>query len=201
MQEWLPEPPKGTPICLGADGSDFDDWTAIRAETIDGLQFTPRYGPDRLPTFWDPKTWPGARTPREQVQQAVDELFSWYEVERLYFDPPRFETDIDALATRHPGHVFEWWTNRPKQMHAALERFSADLDAGRITQDGCPVTAIHMANARRIPRGILYLLEKPSKGQKIDLVMASVLAHEAAADARADGWGEKKSKSVIHFRR
>ena len=52
-----------------------------------------------------------------------------------------------------------------------------------VSQRKCPVTAIHMANARRIPRGILYVLDKPSKSQKIDLVMASVLAHEAAADA------------------
>ena len=53
-QEWLPSPEPGALVCAGMDGSDSNDWTAIRAETIDGLQFTPRYGPDRRPMVWNP---------------------------------------------------------------------------------------------------------------------------------------------------
>ncbi|WDF32239.1 hypothetical protein PTW37_10165 [Arthrobacter agilis] len=30
-------------ICIGFDGSDKDDFTGIRAETIEGWQFTPTY--------------------------------------------------------------------------------------------------------------------------------------------------------------
>jgi hypothetical protein len=40
-------------ICLGMDGSDVDDWTAIRAETVDGFQFTPRVLGGR-PSIWNP---------------------------------------------------------------------------------------------------------------------------------------------------
>ena len=40
---WLPEPPEGTKVCLGFDGSETSDFTVIKAETIDGLLFTPRW--------------------------------------------------------------------------------------------------------------------------------------------------------------
>ena len=62
-------------ICLGFDGSDSDDWTCIRAETRDGFQFTPTYGPDNLPTLWDPAEH-GGRIPRSEVDAAVAELFA-----------------------------------------------------------------------------------------------------------------------------
>ena len=56
---WLENPPKGTEVCLGFDGSENDDWTCIKAETREGFIFTPRYGADRRPTIWNPKTWGG----------------------------------------------------------------------------------------------------------------------------------------------
>lgn len=188
---WLPPPPDGTPICLGFDGSDFDDWTALRAETIDGFQFTPRYGASGLPTIWNPKEWPDARTPRGEVHDAVHELFERYAVRLFYVDPPRFETDLDgwiAEFNQRGPRVVPWETYRPKQMHEALERFVADLAEGRMTHDGCPITAAHMANARKLTRASRYVIGKPNNHQKIDAAMASVLAHEAAADARAAGW-------------
>lgn len=186
---WLPPPPDGTPICLGFDGSDFDDWTALRAETRDGYQFTPRYGASGLPTIWNPKEWPDARTPRVEVAEAVRECFDRFDVHLMYADPPRFETDLDQWAEEFgEKHVVEWPTYRHKQMHEALERFVADLSEGRITHDGCPITSAHMANARKLTRAGRYITGKPNNHQKIDAQMSSVLAHEAAADARADGW-------------
>lgn len=186
---WLPEPPEGTAVCLGFDGSDIDDWTALKAETVDGLIFTPRYGLDRKPTIWNPKALPDGRVPRSEVDDAVREAFERYEVERFYADPPRWETDVDRWATEHgEDRVVEWATYRSKQMHEALERFVTDLSSGRITHDGCPLTALNMANARKVTKAMRYVLGKPANHQKIDVAMASVLAHEAAADARAEGW-------------
>lgn len=188
---WLPEPEPGTAICLGFDGSDVDDWTALRAETRDGFQFTPRYGPDKRPTIWNPAEWDG-RVPRDQVDTAVAEVFERFEVDRFYADPPRWETDVDRWALQYgKRHVIEWATYHTKQMHEALERFMVDLSAGRITHDGCPLTALHLGNARKVAKaGDRYLLGKPSQPQKIDAAMATVLAHEAASDARAAGWAE-----------
>ena len=197
---WLPEPPEGTSVCLGFDGSDFDDWTALKGETQDGLIFTPRYGPDRLPTIWNPKEAPDLRTPRTEVADAVAECFARYDVRRLYCDPPRFETDIDQWAQEFgEDRVVEWPTYRPKQMHEALERFVADLAESRIRHDGCPLTSAHMANARKLTRGMRYVIGKPNDHQKIDAAMASVLAHEAAADQRAAGWSTKTESKLIFF--
>src|SRR5690606_37032272 len=43
-------------ICLGFDGSSSGDWTALRAETVDGVRFTPTYlvGDEERLAYWDP---------------------------------------------------------------------------------------------------------------------------------------------------
>jgi hypothetical protein len=87
--------PEGTAICLGFDGSRSGDWTALRAETLDGHRFTPTYGPDSRPTHWDPKLWPGERIPRGEVDAALDELTRRYVVARIYMDPRHWETQAD----------------------------------------------------------------------------------------------------------
>lgn len=72
----------------------------MRAETDDGFRFTPKYGPDRRPTFWNPEEW-GGRIPRGEVNAAVSELFTRYKVARFYVDPRHWETQADQWATEH----------------------------------------------------------------------------------------------------
>lgn len=194
VTRWLPEPPAGTPVGLGFDGSDHDDWTVLSAETLEGYSFTPRYGPDKLPTIWDPAQW-GGTVPREQVDLAVSEVFGRFKVARGYFDPPRWETDVDRWALEHGDAVVKFETYKTMRMHPALERFYADLSNGRITHDGCPLTILAMAHAKKIPKpGDRYILSKPSQAQKIDPAMGRVLAHEAVSDALADGWKPPKKR-------
>lgn len=200
MQEWLSNPDDGEAICLGFDGSDSDDWTALRAETIDGFAFTPRYGPDRRPAIWNPAEW-GGTVPRGEVRAAVDEAFTRWKVKRMYCDPPDWRTEIGEWALAYGSeHVLEWPTYRIKQMYAALSRFTVDLASGRISQDGCPLTELAVANARRIAKpGQMYILGKPSQTQKIDPAMSMVLAHEASMDAHAKGWSQAVDHTVIVF--
>lgn len=182
--------PDGAQVCGGFDGSDSDDWTALRLETISGHRFTPTYGPDDRPAIWNPAEW-GGRIPRSEVDAAVDEVFERYRVGRLYCDPPDWRSEIGDWAARYgEGHVLEWPTYRIVPMHAALERSLTDLTTGRSTHDGCGLTSMCVGNARKLARpGQRYVLGKPAQHQKIDPAMADVLAHEAAADARAAGWG------------
>jgi len=57
-----------------------------------------------------------------------------------------------------------------------------------------------MANARMSSRkDQRYMLEKPDAARKIDAAVTSVLVHEAAADARAAGWGTKTDSKLIFF--
>lgn len=187
-------------VCIGFDGSSSDDWTAIRIERDDYWQSTPTYGPDGHPTIWDPSSW-GGSIPRADVNAAVDELFDRFDVERMYCDPPGWQSEIDRWASKYgDDHVIEWPTYRVTQMHAALDRFVTDLTTGLLTHDGCPITATHVANARKLARpGDKYILGKPNQNQKIDVAMASVLAHEAAADAHASGWVSASKDSYAYI--
>lgn len=179
-------------IVLGFDGSDSDDWTAIRAETRDGYQFTPTFGPDKQPTIWDPAKFDG-QVPRLEVAAAIDELFSRYEVARLYCDPPDWKTEIDEWSVKYGDkRVLRWETYRTVQMHAAAQRLHVDVTKqdATFTHDGCKTTAIHVRNARKSPRpGQRYVLAKPVQTQKIDACVTSILCHEAAGDVTAaDLW-------------
>lgn len=181
----------GMRICLGFDGSDKDDFTCLRAETVEGWQFTPRFGKSKKPTIWDPAEH-GGRIPRMEVHAAVEEIFDTHDVERMYCDPPLWKTEIETWAEKYgDNRVLFWETNQTKPMHAALERFLVDLESGALTHDDCPITALHVGNARMFARtNQRYIILKPAQTQKIDAAVTSVVAHEAAADARADGWSE-----------
>jgi len=173
-------------VVLGFDGSDVDDWTGIRAETQDGYQFTPTTSAGQ--TIWNPAAH-GGRVPRLEVAAAVDELFTRYDVIRMYCDPPYWETEVDTWAEKYgEKRVIRWETYRPKQMHDAAERLLTDInksDSG-FAHDGCHDTALHMRNARKAARlNGRYVLTKPGDGRKIDLAVCSIICHEAWGDTTA----------------
>ena len=67
------------------------------------------------------------------------------------------------------------------------------------THDGDPTIATHVRNARMLPRpGQKYILGKPSQTQKIDGVMASVLANECAGDVTSTGSWPKPVSNMIY---
>jgi hypothetical protein len=199
---WLPNPPDGTSICLGFDGSINNDWTAISGQTMDGYSFTPRVGPDQVGSYWNPSEH-GGRIPHGEVGAAVDELFERFDVVRMYPDPEDWETDIEDWTLAHGAeHVVTWPTNRVNQMYEEIRRFEADLREGRIRQDGCPVAAEHISNARKVPRpGQKYILAKPNENQKIDLAMTRVLANTAVRDSLAAGWAPPRPRSKMRVYR
>jgi hypothetical protein len=181
-------------VCAGFDGSLSDDWTGIRLETLDGYMFTPRWGPDLAPAIWDPRQH-GGSIPRDQVTLAWESIQDAYALERAYCDPgfndeTSWETEIESWGLRWGDERFiAWPTNQIGRMFPALRRFEADLGK-TLRHDNCPVTGRHVGNARKIPKtGDRYTIGKPAQHAKIDLAVTSVIAHEAACDARADGWG------------
>jgi hypothetical protein len=190
------EIPDGTVVVLGFDGSDIDDWTAIRAETLDGYQFTPTYSSLALPTIWDPAEW-GGQVPRLEVHAAVDELMRRHQVVRMYCDPPYWSSEVDAWEERYgERRVTRWYTTRIVQMHAACERLLTDVTKADSTfaHDGCEDTSAHVGHARKAARTAdRYVLRKAAPHQKIDLAVVSILAHEAAGDAIAAGQARPKA--------
>ena len=178
---------RGSEVCGGFDGSDSDDWTAIRLETRDGYRFTPTYGPDARPAIWNPAEW-GGRIPRGEVDVAMSEVAVKYRLRRMYCDPRDWQSEIERWARLYGVEVvLEWATYRIFPMHDALERSLTDLRTGASTHDGCPITALHVGNARKVAKaGERYILGKPDPYRKIDAAMADTLAHEAASDWRAE---------------
>jgi hypothetical protein len=178
----------GSAVAGGFDGSENDDWTAIRLETQDGYRFTPTYGPDKRPTYWNPAEW-GGSIPRGEVMAAVDEIATKYRLRRFYCDPRDWRTEIGEWALKYgEEEVFEWSTYRIDAMFLALKRSYNDLKSGRTTHDGDPLTTQHISNARKVAKpGDKYILGKPDAHRKIDIAMADTLAHEAAADLHAIG--------------
>jgi hypothetical protein len=193
--------PPGSMIVLGFDGSDTDDWTVLRAETADGFQFTPTYGPDRRPCVWDPSQHNG-QVPRLEVAAAVDEVMARYSVVRMYADPPGWKTELDAWAEQYGEKVvLRWETYRITQMHAAALRLHTDVmkaDTG-FRHDGDGQVATHVRNARKLARpNQRYVLGKPSQQQKIDGLISSILAHEAAGDVTAAGLWRTKTEAYAY---
>ncbi|MDX3235663.1 hypothetical protein PV392_08180 [Streptomyces sp. ME03-5709C] len=186
-----------TRIVLGFDGSDMDDWTAIRAETMDGYQFTPQYGDDDQPTIWNPADY-GGQVPRAEVRAAMDQLFRRYDVVRLYADPPYWDTEVDDWVDQYGDErVIRWYTRRIVQMHSACERLKTDVvkrssDGTGFTHDGCEITQGHIENTRAASRPMdRYVLRKASAPQKIDATVASILVHEALGDVIAAGLAKR----------
>jgi phage terminase large subunit-like protein len=195
-------PAAGVAICLGFDGSRYDDATSlVGVEVESGHLFT--LG-----------VWPApaiAHLPKEEadavanawvleIAGAVDDAFATYHVCRMYCDPPKWESWISKWAGQYGDKVVvEWWTNRRRQMAYAIRSFITALMGSELTHDGDAQLDEHVANARQSPTGLvdeddkpLWVLkkERPNSPKKIDAAMAAVLSWEARNDAVAAGEGE-----------
>lgn len=200
LGSWMPEElwdkhampgifvPHGTAVAGGFDGSENDDWTAIRLETEEGYRFTPTYGPDNRPAYWNPDEW-GGSIPRGEVSVAVEEIARKYRLRRFYCDPRDWRTEIGEWALKHGEEVvLEWSTYRIDAMFLALKQTINDLKSGRNKHDGDKVARDHVLNARKVAKpGDKYILGKPDEHRKIDIAMADTLAHVAAQDLHKIG--------------
>lgn len=178
-----PEPiPDGSRVGGGFDGSHSYDGTALGVCSAEGrLQrelIIER--PAGAPADW--------MVPRQAVHEAVERMFSRYDVARLYCDPYQWHTEIDGWAARYGAdRVVRLATNSPRRFGPAVDRFRAALAEGSLSHAGDPALSRHLLNAR-LRRALgradddghaLYTIEKPGPGRYVDAAVASVLAHEA----------------------
>jgi phage terminase large subunit-like protein len=123
----------------------------------------------------------------------------------FYADPPHFQDYVDRWMAEFGPRLrvratqqrpIEWWTNRPKAMVDALERFHSAVTAQQLSHDGGTVLTRHVLNARRrIGRtGLTISKEYPGSPRKIDAAMAAVLAYECRADAVTAGFARPRRK-------
>jgi phage terminase large subunit-like protein len=183
---------EGRTIVIGFDGAQFHDATAVVAtDVLTGYQW--------LAGVWEcPQGRTDWQVPSAEVDAVIRGLFARYDVWRLYADPPYWQSWIAQWSGAFgETRVLEWWTNRRRQMAAALESFQTAVREGQVTHDGHLVFARHIANARRddmkgqrddLGRPLwLIRKERSDSPHKIDAAMAAVLSWEARNDAIASG--------------
>jgi len=191
-------------ITLGFDGSISGDWTAIRACDDTGLRFTPTFPWDgrEVKTIWNPDENRG-QIPREQVRAAVAHLFRKYNVVRMVCDPFEWESQIDEWAAAYGSDkIAIFHTNSRTAMWHELVRYKSDMEEHETEHIECKVTQIHAGNAVMVTFGVKeYILGKPkgAKSQKIDALMADVLAYKAFLDALAAGLFKEEKKKYWHL--
>lgn len=204
-------PKKGALIVIGFDGAQFHDSTGIVCTEVEtGFQWNEGLwecplGGDKLVPPW--------KVPAGEVDVKVRWLFEYYEVWRMYADPPYWQSWIAAWQGEFDGEgdqdkrVIEWWTNRRKPMTAALEAFNTAITDGSISHAGDADVIRHLGNARKqeLPQRdeqgkALWLIKKdrPDSPHKMDLAMASILSWEARTDAIAAG---AQLKTSVYLKR
>jgi hypothetical protein len=180
-------------IVLGFDGAQSEDSTAIVAvDILTGYVW--------LVKLWErPTTWPANQewlVPAEEVDETIRQLFTDFDVWRLYADPPYWADWISKwIGEFGEQRVIKWFTNRRRQMAAALEKFDTAVKTAGLSHDGSPDLTRHVGNARRKNIGTddqgkpIWLIQKERKDSpfKIDAAMAAVLGVEARSDAVAAG--------------
>ena len=183
----------GEMITLGFDGSLNDDSTGLMGTRVeDGHQF--------FIGVWEKpegELGEGWQVPVYEVDALVAETFKKFNVVRMYCDPPYWQDSIDKWSAEFGEKVvIQWWTNRSRAVVAALNRYHTAVLQSQMTHDGNEIVTRHMHNAKvKMTRdGAQIRKDRPQSPNKIDLVMASVLAYEARGDAIEAGLNKVKKK-------
>lgn len=180
------EPPEGTQITLGFDGSKSDDHTALVACTVEDDYIFPL-------GIWDPEQY-GGEAPREEIDEMVRSAFEAYDVVGFYADLHPWESYVDAwaedfgeqlLVKAHPRHAIGFdMRSRTKEITRATERFHDAVVEGVLSHSGDPALAQHIYNARRRPNayGVAIGKEHRESPRKIDGAVSAILARTARLD-------------------
>lgn len=199
----------GRLITLGFDGARRQDSTGLVGTDVEtGHQFVAGAWVRPL-DLGDEDDW---EIDESDVNAAVDDAFTRWNVWRLYGDPPYWETALDRWAGQYgDDRVVRWWTNRDKAMGYALRAWKGDMRPGAMSHDGDALLAEHIGNAVKKWTRIrveqdgeeegrnefLWLIRKESakSRRKIDLAMAACLSWEARGDALRSGALQKRKFS------
>lgn len=185
----------GDRIALGFDGSRSGDATALCGCRLhDGL--VQPLAVWEAPEGGRDGDW---RVHSGQVDAVIARTYEMYDVARGYYDPPLWQSEIEAWVREYgQPAVTPWATNSSRMIHA-VERFRTDLVAGTLPHSGDAVLSGHVMNARmREVRGGYWLM-KDRDAAKIDAAISAVLAYEARCDCVAAGELDRKRYGVASF--
>src|ERR671920_741880 len=203
----------GRLVTLGFDGAKSRDATGLVATDVES-------GHQVVVAVWErPRELHEAApwgVPIGEVNDAVSFAFGFWDVWRMYADPPHYVDDLARWAGEYgDDRVIEWWTNVSKKMAYALREFRTSMGTaetpavmshGPLNDDPEAVAAHdalvrHIGNAVRRPtkmhdeHGVLWTISKEAakSALKIDLAMAACLSWTARQDAiRVDALGKRR---------
>ena len=207
----------GEAIVLGFDGSKrrrkgVTDATALIGCTLeDGHLF--EVG------VWEQPSGPageGWEVPVALVHAAVEHAFDRFDVVGFYADPSKWESWVSVWEGAYgarlkvrasAAHPVEWWMTGGRAQHivrATDEFHTAVVDGDDFTHDGSYALTRHVLNARqRLGRyGIQVSKENPDSPNKIDALVAAILARRARRDAVAAGVersAPQRSKRIVRL--
>jgi len=197
-------------VTLGLDASISSDSTCLVACRVSD-------GHLELIGYWLPADFPDGRLDRVAVDAAVEDAMARYKVVGMFADPPHIQDYLDKWTSEFGDKMkvrasqarpFEWWTNRPRQVVAALARFAEAVRAKTVSYTRPPdeqleeqvnlavILRRHLRNARRRPSraGLQIGKVHPKSEDRIDGAVAAVLAYECRAAAIAAGVSTKPKR-------
>jgi phage terminase large subunit-like protein len=169
------EPPDGTRVWLGFDGSYSGDSTALVGVTDEHHIF--------VVGCWENPGRKDWRVPREEVEAKVMEAMDRWRVVELACDPPYWGREIAEWNARWGDKVIEFPTfSRARMAPACTTFYSAVMDS-KLTHDGDPRLARHLANCvvKPSPQGDYVTKVDKDSPAKIDLAVASIIAYSRAS--------------------
>lgn len=191
--------PDGAFVAAGFDGAKFRDATALVITDI-------QTGWQQLLGLWErPEFADEWEVPFDEVDQAVDDMMSRFEVWRMACDPPFWTAEVAGWAQRYPDKVIEWFTVRKHAMANACRAYSEAVDYGDSPESAEIRFAAnpwrddlvrHMGNAGRRELKLvddkgqpLWVMQKQDGRleDKFDAAMAGCLSWETCLEARRSG--------------
>lgn len=167
----------GARVCLGFDGSYGGDSTALVGATVEA---TPQHFVLRV---WErPEGAQDWHVPREGVEAAVADAMRRFDVAELACDPFYWEAELERWEQTYGRRVERYNTSVAARMGPACTKFRAAVVERRLTHDGAPVLARHLANVvpKETRHGVVITRDRTQDVAYIDAAVAAVIAHDRA---------------------
>lgn len=192
-------------ICVGIDGSQFNDMSGIVACRLSDLSL--HYIWSYRPNGTDEDAYLMAKGMDETMLDLLEHKL----VARVYADPPYITEYIarwSGLATKSKQRglkpqIVSWYTNRYTQMANATRELVSAINLGQQPHDHDALFYEHFANAYKkevsatieadgiLMPGFIPRKVTPKSVDKIDLTVCAILARQAAVDSLAAGEDKK----------
>lgn len=169
--------PENAEIVVGFDGSQTEDSTGIVAIDVNTGLIELLHAWEKDPTN---KEW---FVDDDEVQVAMETIFSKYKVLRVYADPSRHRDMVRKWQRTWGRGVVRDIPPTSARMAQMSQAFKQAVYTGELKHAGDARLTNHVRNAIETVKGVPNK-ESPSSARKIDFVACAVLAHGAFSEVK-----------------